>query len=206
MDRNKSAVAIFDKLSDGYEKKYMDVTLYSNSLNLFCQHITNQKASVFELACGPGNVAHYILERRPDFNYVGTDLSQNMVRLAKKNNPSGKFYVFDSLELKTLETLQDGIVVAFLFPYLTKESVLELIQISSTKLNPDGILYISTMEDDYSKSGIVKGSSGDEIYMHYHDSSYIIEALKSNNFSILLEERILNGNDTDLIILAKKHT
>lgn len=206
MNKNKQAVSVFNKLSDIYEQKYMDVSHYGHALNLFCQHIITQKAAIFELACGPGNVAKYLLERRPDFNYTGTDLSEKMIALAKKNNPSGNFYLFDSMALATLEEKQDGLIAAFLFPYLPKDSVLELIKTSASKLNPDGILYISTMEDDYSNSRLVQGSTGDEIFIYYHDSSYIIKALKSNGFSILLEERIPNGNDLDLIILAKKHS
>ena len=62
------------------------------------------------------------------------------------------------------------------------------------------------MEGDYSNSGITKGSTGDEIFMHYHDSSYLIQAIKSNGLELIHEERITNGNDIDLIILAKKHS
>ena len=31
--------------------------------------------------------------------------------------------------------------------------------------------------DDYSLSGFKKGSTGDEIYMHYHQADYLTEAL-----------------------------
>lgn len=206
MERNKQAVAVFNKLSDLYEQKYMDVTMYGNALSLFCSQIAKVNASILELACGPGNIARYIIERRPDFNYLGTDLSNNMVERAQINNPSGTFNILDSTNLSELDAEFHGIIVSFLLPYLSKELAIELIENSASKLKTGGILYISTMEGDYSNSKITKGSTGDELYMYYHDSSYLVKAIKSNGLELIHEERIPNGNDIDLIILAKKHS
>jgi 23S rRNA G2069 N7-methylase RlmK/C1962 C5-methylase RlmI len=40
----------------------------------------------------------------------------------------------------------------FCLPYLSKEEAVKLIRDAAAILNPDGVFYISTMEDDYSKS------------------------------------------------------
>jgi predicted TPR repeat methyltransferase len=80
---------------------------------------------------------------------------------------------------------------------------------SANLLNANGLLYISTMEDDYNKSGFEKGSKGDEIFMHYHQADYLTEALQENGLTILHTERkssvATNGKETmDLILIAQK--
>src|SRR5438045_2838934 len=95
MDKTKIAVDLFNKLASEYQKKYMDVSLYSDSLNLFCKLIPKQNATVLELACGPGNVTKYLLDKRPDLKILGTDLGPNMIKLARQNNPTVEFKILD---------------------------------------------------------------------------------------------------------------
>jgi hypothetical protein len=39
MDKNKQAVEIFNKLAQGYQYKFMDVSLYHDSFDVFCSQI-----------------------------------------------------------------------------------------------------------------------------------------------------------------------
>jgi hypothetical protein len=64
------------------------------------------------------------------------------------------------------------------------------------------------MEDDYSLSGFKKGSTGDEIYMHYHQADYLTEALIQSGFSLIDTQRKTylaadNATVIDLILVAK---
>jgi hypothetical protein len=52
MDKNKIAVALFDKLAQVYQEKYMDVALY-RTLDWFCENLQTPNARILELACGP---------------------------------------------------------------------------------------------------------------------------------------------------------
>lgn len=209
MDKTKTAVAIFNKLANEYQDKFMDVNLYSDSLDFFCSTITKKNAEILEIACGPGNITRYLLEKRPDFKILGIDLAPNMITLAKINNPKAEFQLMDCRDIGTIDKKQDAIVCGFCLPYLSKEEAVKLISDASKLLNPKGLLYVSTMEDDYGKSGLQKGSSGDEIYMHYHQADYLTQALNENHFEILKLERkdypAQNGTQTtDLMMIAEK--
>jgi cyclopropane fatty-acyl-phospholipid synthase-like methyltransferase len=132
-----------------------------------------------------------------------------MIDLAKKNNPTACFKLMDGRAIKSLNQQYDGIISGFFFPYLSKEDTIQFIEDSSTILNPNGVLYISTMEDDYNKSGLQKGSKGDEIYMHYHQADYLTEALVKNNLKIVDTQRKESVSTTgiktvDLIIISQK--
>jgi trans-aconitate methyltransferase len=187
----------------------MDVSLYHETFDLFCRNITKQNPDIIELACGPGNITRYLLSTRPDFKIVGTDLSVNMINLAKINNPTAEFQLMDCRDIGMISKKYDAIMCGFCLPYLSKEETLKMIADASKLLNPNGLIYISTMEDDYSSSAFKKGSTGDEIFMHYHEAGYLTEAFIKNNFNIIeLTRKIYPSTDgtttTDLIIIAKK--
>lgn len=208
MDKTKQAVAVFDKLAEGYQEKFMDVSLYNEALNTFCKHLAVADARVLDLACGPGNVAKYLLDKQPQLHILGTDLSPRMLELARINNPTAEFQLMDSRKLSELNKNFDGILCSFLLPYLSKEEALQLIRDMSTILTANGVLYISTMEDDNTKSRPQKGSSGDEVFMNYHEAGYLTKALEEHHFQIIdLQRKHYSYQDiptTDLLMVAKK--
>ncbi len=208
MNHNKNAVAIFNKLAVDYQQKFMNVDLYTDSLNFYCDHLQAKNPEILELACGPGNITKYLLTQRPDFNILGVDLAPNMIELAKINNPGSKFEVRDGRDLSFVHSKLDGVLCGFFFPYLSKEEVLQFMKDVSVKLKSGGLFYVSTMENDYRKSGLKKGSSGDEMYMYYHESQYLIDALEKCQLKVIKLDRkkydYQEEPTTDLIIIAKR--
>ncbi|MEP7169372.1 MAG: class I SAM-dependent methyltransferase [Bacteroidota bacterium] len=209
MDKTKIAIDVFNKLANAYQDKFMDVSLYCVSLDFFCSHIKKENAGILELACGPGNITKYLLHKRPDFKVSGIDLAANMIKLAEINNPEAEFQLMDCREIGTIDKKYDAIMCGFCLPYLSKDEALKLISDASKLLNAEGLFYLSTMEDEYSKSGFKKGSSGDEIYMNYHQADYLTEALKKNHFKILsLKRQDYHEADgtkmIDLILISEK--
>lgn len=208
MNQTKIAVDIFNKLATNYQDKFMDVVMYHNSLDIFCNSIKKEKPEILELTCGPGNITKYLLEQRPDFKIIGTDLAPNMIELAKANNPTANFELLDCREIYKTNKKFDGILCGFGLPYLSKVEAIRFIKDASLQLNKNGILYISTMEDDNSKSGFKTGSTGDTMYQNFHQADYLSAALEENELSIIHLERINyfcnEEKTTDLIIIATK--
>ena len=208
MDQTKIAVGIFDKLATVYQEKFMDVSLYHDSLDIFCDNIKKENATVLELACGPGNITKYLLEKRPDLEILGTDLAPNMIELAKINNTTAEFQLLDFRDIESLNKKFDAIMCGFGLPYLSKEEAIQFIKDSNQQLNDNGVLYISTMEDDNTKSGFKTGSTGDTIYQNFHQADYLSATLEENGFNIIHLDRMeyIHNEEktTDLIIIATK--
>ncbi len=186
----------------------MDVSLYEDGFAILCEKLETG-ARVLDLACGPGNISGHLLCKRPDLKILGIDLAPEMIELARNNNPTAEFIVMDGREINKLSNNYDAIICGFLLPYLSKSETSLLITRTTEKLNPKGFLYLSTMEDDYSKSGLRKGSSGDEIYIHYYKEEYLTQALQGANLKIVRIERKSytdknNQDTTDLILIAQK--
>ena len=211
MDKTKNAVAIFDKYAIEYQDKYMDVSRYADTLDVFCNLIEKDTSKILEVACGPGNLTRYLIQQRSNFQILGIDLSSKMIDLAKINNPSAEFRVMDCKKISDLTKTFDGISCGFCLPYLSKEEARQLITDAAKLLNKQGVLYLSTMEGDYSNSGLQGPSSGgsDTLFIHYHEADYLISYLKENKFMDLqIHRKKYLGEDgnltTDLILLARK--
>ncbi len=169
MKQLNKVIQVFDSCAKEYEKKYMGISLYVPSINLFCASIKKDRANIFELGCGPGNITRYVAEQHPHYTIVSTDVSSNMLKLARKNVPSVSFVEMDARNISKLNGTFDGIICGFVLPYLKKEEAIRLIHDAAELLEPEGILYISTMEGPYSSSGMTKSSTGEhELFMHYH--------------------------------------
>jgi predicted TPR repeat methyltransferase len=209
MNNIKQAFEVFDERANSYQEKYMDVSMYAESLDLFCNLISKPNAEILELACGPGNITKYLLNKRSDYKILSTDLSPNMLELASVNNPNAEFQLMDCRDIGSIQKKYDGIMCGFCLPYLSKDETLILIINSSKVLNSDGLIYLSTIEDDYTKSGIQTSSFGDKCMMYFHQADYLVDQLEKSDFEVfsLKRKNYSNANGTkvtDLIILAKK--
>lgn len=210
MDKSKHAAKIFNSKALLYEKKYMDVGLYAPTLNQFSDLLASDKATVLDLACGPGNITKYLLQRKPAFKIFGIDLAPKMLERAAINNPSATFQLMDCRAIGTLTQRFEGIMCGFCLPYLNKEEALQLIADSYGLLQRNGVLYISTMEGDYETSGFKAGTSkdGEEIFIHYHQADYLSLEMKRLGFHDIKLHRIAYTSEeetvTDLILLATK--
>lgn len=208
-EKTRIAVNIFNKYAQQYQSKFMDVSLYADGFDFLCERLQTQGAHILEIACGPGNISKYLLTKRPDFNWLGIDLAPNMIALAKENNPTAEFRIMDAKAIGSLATKYEAVLCGFCLPYLSKEETNVFISDAANLITSDGLLYISTMEDDYEKSGFKKGSAGDEIFMHFHQGETLKQELIEKGFRILSEQRKIysTGNGaqtTDLILIAQK--
>lgn len=209
MDKTKIAVDIFNARAGDYQEKFMDVSLYHDMLTLFCEAVEKEDARVLDLACGPGNITQYITQLRPGYSILGIDLSPNMISLAKANNPKVQFKIMDCRDIYKLGQKYDAVIAGFCMPYLAKEDMQKLIRDAYSLLEPMGVIYISTMEDDYTKSGLRASSKGEMMFIHYYLESDLTETLKQNGFTIMHTQRKKyvdknNNATTDIEIIARK--
>lgn len=185
MDKYEITVATFDKLAGKYQEKYMDSDLYVDTYDAFCNLIKNKNAEVLDVACGPGNITRYVLSRHPNFKIHGFDLSPKMVELARNNNPIATFEVMDSRHINKTGKRYDAVICGFCFPYLSKEDIERFIQNLRGLLKENGLVYLSTMEDNESRSGFETSNAGDQVYIHYHQFEFISHNLEKNGFKVI---------------------
>ncbi len=210
-ERNKITIDTYNSAAKNYWDKVMDMDLYDDTYDMFCEMIEKENPDIFEIACGPGNVTKYLHSKRPDFNITASDIAPNMIELAKKNNPKADFLLLDCRDIERIDRKFDAIMCGFCMPYLSKEECAKLIADASKLLNTNGLLYFSTMEDDYNKSGFETTSFSGEskVYIYYHQADYLSMCLNENGFQIIdLKRKKCPEPDgtflTDMVFMARK--
>lgn len=211
MDNTKAAIEVFNRHAEDYQVRYMDQGMYADALTFFVKHLDGPSPEVLDVACGPGNITRFICDLGPDIRATGIDLAEKMLELARQNNPHALFRSLDARDIDQLEQTFHGIILGFILPYLSKEETALLIQKCAEKLLPNGILYLSTMEDAYEKSAYTLPSTGigPAVFMHYYEGPVLLNLLAKQGFQIVFEDRkeYLNGKGepvTDLILVARK--
>ncbi len=187
----------------------MDLTLYDDTYDAFCNAVKKEAAQILEVGCGPGNITKYLLTKQPNYNILATDVAPAMIALAQKNNPSAKHLVLDARDLKKIDKKFDGIVCGFCLPYIAKEDVELLISDCKELLHNEGVLYLSAIQGEYANSGYEMGSSGNKTYVYYYSLSLLKEILQMNNFKVqdLFQINYTKADksiQTHLVLLAKK--
>lgn len=207
MDKYKITFETWNKIADIYQDKFMDIDLYDDTYDIFCE-LLNDQAEVLELACGPGSITKYLLSKRPDLQILATDIAPNMLELAKKNNPAVKFQLLDCRKINELNQSFDAVLCGFCLPYLSFEDCDKLIADSFQLLNDHGLLYLSAIEGDYAKSGFETGGTGDQCYVYYHSEKAIIDQMNKYGFEVVssIKKKYKKGEKIDrhLIIIGKK--
>lgn len=211
-NRSKESIETYNNAAKDYQDKVMEIDLYNDTYDKFCELIDKKNPEILEVACGPGNVTKYLYSKRPDFKILGIDLAPNMIELAKINNPQADFKVMDCRNIEKLNKKYDAIMCGFCMPYLSQQECSKLITDFSKLLNPNGLLYFSTMEDDYDKSGFetTSFSGGDRVYIYYHEADFLANCLMNSGLKTIdLQRKNCPEPDgsffTDMIFIARKN-
>lgn len=202
-----TAGELFDKYAQQYADKYMDVSLYGAGLDMLCDRL--QGNAVLDIACGPGNIAGYLLRKQSGLNIQGIDIAPNMIDLARQYVPGADFMVMDGRDILRLGKRYDGIICAFVLPYLNKTDTLQLLADAADILNNNGLLYLSFMNGSNESSAYQSSSSGDKLFVHYHEEGYITEALALHGMDIIHMNHLdapanAKHKTDDVVIVARK--
>lgn len=211
MDRYNETFETWNKIASAYQDKFMDLDLYNETYDFVCNSINKKNAKLLEIGCGPGNITKYLLSTRADFDIFGIDIAPNMIELAKENNPTASFAIMDSRNIDQIKTKYDGIICGFCLPYLSHADSRKFIIDCFNLLKEEGLIYISFVEGEPSKSDFQVGSSGDRSYFYYYNLNDLKAQLAENNFE---EFKVFNVEyektedeiDIHTILISKKKT
>ncbi len=209
MDKYQQTIKTFDTVAEQYWDKFKDFALYEPIYDWFCAHLPEGKVDLLEIACGPGNVSRYLLNKKPNIKLLGSDLAPNMVKLAQLHNPQAKFHVMDCRSIDNLDKSFDAIMCGFCMPYLSWQDCKKLIDDMCRLIKPGGLLYISVTEGENSQQGFQgSDSTKGSVYVHYHDIEAIQDKLKVAGMEIMGIKHLshIHNQQTtkDVFILARK--
>ncbi|MUP44666.1 class I SAM-dependent methyltransferase [Gramella sp. BOM4] len=209
MKEQSNAREIFDKYAGAYQEKYMDVDRYSSFLDIFIKNLDRNDTRILEIGCGPGNLTKYLLKKLPQLKITGIDFSENMINLARENNPQADFLVMDARDIGNLNAQFGAVVCGFCLPYFSPDEVSRFITNISNMLEAPGLVFFSFMESESGKQfEVLANKKGENLETWYHKASEISKILTNHGFEILTTARIenpANANSVfDRLVLARK--
>jgi len=147
--------------------------------------------TLIDVGCANGDLLNFISKKIPNKNYVGTDVSSKLLKLAKKNNQKIKF-IRDDITKKNYKKLKTDIIhcagVLNIF-----DNVENIISQLISRCKRKGNIYITHYFNDY----------GIDYITRYRDNNNSnqkqISEMGWNVFSKLTLKKILKKNKKDLM-------
>lgn len=134
------------------------------------------QGSILEIGCGAGNEA--ILLREMGYDYLGTDISEGMLAIAKSRCPEA---IFAQQDLRSLAVFSefDGLIAIASLLHLEKEELVPALYTLRQQIRPGGIGLIT-----------LKEGSGTEVdpkgrFYSYYTPEETAQALDDSGFDII---------------------
>ena len=186
MDETQTTIHSYNQNAKAYAEKFMCHEPYTKQAKAFAE-LLRSGDSVLDIGCGPGNVAKQLLSAK-SLQITGIDLSDEMVKLASANVPSGRFYCQDIRQAEYVTGSFDAVVLSFSIVNLKDAQADELLRkaISWTKKN--GYLFVSFMAGKV--AGFEQTSfSRQPIFFNYFDHGRIAKLLSEHGMEIIHSEQ-----------------
>jgi SAM-dependent methyltransferase len=185
MHNSQHTASIYNRHVKKYMNRFMDLGLYKETFSFLLERLP-QGGNVLELGCGPGHVAKYLLDQRPDLHYLGIDLAPEMIKAAKEENPGAEFQLLDIRLADRIKGRFDAVIAAFCIPYLSAGDLPGVFSSMKRLAAENGMIYLSFMEGPHERSGFEKTSftGEDELYISYYPAPEIELMLKEHGFEI----------------------
>lgn len=123
-----------------YDEMYQTFIDYEDEFNFYSNIIDrHHKKSVLEIGCGTGNLAKHFINSHID--YIGLDLSTEMINLSQKKNPGGKFVTGNIINFELNMKVEAAIITGRTTSYLLdNSSVYAALKSIYNSLNKNGII------------------------------------------------------------------
>ena len=206
MDKTQTTIHSYNTTAKAYAGKFMEYAPYVVQVNEFAK-LLDPDAEVLDVGCGPGNVAKQLLTAKT-LKITGIDLSDEMVRLAAANVPTGKFLCQDIRQAEFLSRQFDAVILSFSIVHLNDAEAYALLRKAGSWLKDKGVLYLSFMAGK--KAGFEQTSfSQDPIYFNYYSRDEVERFLSLQGVTVFhsAEQGYLETDGTltnDVFLFGKK--
>lgn len=148
MRSNKTKTKLYSELAQVYHDMYQSLFDYEKEFRFYDRLLKKYFCrSVLEVGCGSGNLAPYFL--KAGYEYVGLDLYNEMLQIARKNHPEGQFVQGDMRELNLEQVFDSIIITGRSFGYLiTNKDVMSALKSVHRTLKEKGILIFDSFKAD----------------------------------------------------------
>ena len=185
MDKSEQSVSIYNKIAKLYDVKFSNPSKFIDEFI----DLVAKNGKILDIGCGTGTDAGYMASK--GFEIIGIDLSEEMLKAAKKKFPHIDFRIADMRKLTFDKEQFDGIFTAFSLFHLPKKDVPNVLKNLYDFLKPNGPIYITIQEGKSEEIFINEPLKLDEkIFLNIMSSKEIKELIENAGFVIIKQHRI----------------
>lgn len=195
----QQTIDTYNKSAELLAKKFDNLGARTSDIKEVFGLINKENPKVLEIGCGNGRDAQEILKYTSD--YLGIDVSEEMIKIARQNAPKANFQVAD-VELFEFPNNLDIVLAFASLIHVNKESLKNIFEKIFQSLNHNGIVWLSLKYGEEYKEITKEDDFGIRTYYYYFDKDIIEIAGK---FSIIKNEvRDIRGQNWLEIALQKE--
>jgi ubiquinone/menaquinone biosynthesis C-methylase UbiE len=158
-----------------------------------------KNAKVLDVGCGAGiPAAKFLIES--EFEVVGIDFSETMLKLARKNVPEATFIRKDMTELDFAENSFDGLTAFYSIIHVPREKHSLLFESFHRILKSDGIMLVCMGPDEWEATEEYYGTS---MFWSHYDPEKSLQLVKDAGFQTIFDKILRRGKERHYWILAR---
>lgn len=146
-EETRQQAAVFDLAAPQYEAIFGNSEALQRAVEWLVQRLT-PGSEVLDVGSGTGIPTARRLSEAGMIVH-GVDISQEMIRLAQQNVPTGHFYYMDVTDLRLGDKHFAAITAFFSLLMLRKSAIEQTLRQLRSQLLPEGYLVISMIEGDF---------------------------------------------------------
>jgi SAM-dependent methyltransferase len=193
MDPSSITINSYNACALAYDEKFSAFPLYAAPRQEFAELLTDG-ARILDLGCGPGTMSAYLQELDRAFVLEGFDLSPQMIALARRKLPDGRFWIHDLRAPFHFPSPYDALAASFCIVHLNDAETDEFLGRLHPLCKNGSRLYLSWI--DGMGAGFETTSFGGEQQFWYcrHDGERLRSRLEYLNWKILRDFRVTYPN------------
>jgi SAM-dependent methyltransferase len=192
---------------DTYNKSAKELAEYFQGIGPRVRYIDSafkaagnpQDAIVVEIGCGDGRDATEIIKYTK--NYIGFDIAEKAIKLARERLSGVKFKVGDAISFNYPKNLDIVFAFASLL-HLNQTEIRQVLAKAYDALKPGGIFYISLKYEPKYVARVKKDQFGERLFYFYNPE--LIKKLAGLNYQVVDCYRELIGHTEWFEIILKK--
>lgn len=182
-DEKKQTIETYNRSATAHAEKFNEIGARIKDIKKTFSYIKKLNPKTIEIGCGNGRDAKEIVNYTND--YLGIDLSEEMLKLAQQNNPEVKFKLAD-FETYRFPNKVDIVFAFASILHSNREYVKDILKKAHKALHSGGVFFISSKYGPYHKEIIDKESHGPKTYYFYSPEE--IKKLSPPGLKIVYQE------------------
>lgn len=192
-DKIAETIDTYNNIVEEYIDYFNSKDLHGNvqfqkEMNVLVNNL-EEGSKILDVGTAIGDYPKYLTEKcNKNFEVIGIDSSENMIRVAMKNSPKANFQVMDMRNLDFLDNSFNAIICLATLIHVDDDTAIKILEKFDSVLKDKGLIIINVMEHINGDKEIYEKEPFNPKYNTYfnrYSKSFFTEWFKNNNYEIL---------------------